>query len=187
MATKLSNLRIDELSGVRSPANEMPGWLVMKAKEDPEGAMADLDAMESAVTKIKDALEALEPYLEDADDEVRKAHETLQKYAQELLGGESQATEEPTQKGGAGEATPEPDPEEDELTKAVHELTDNMGTLSEAVGAVLDRVETLEGGGRQAAPLESPVDTGAGDEDVTKSALRQGILRASRGERIDLT
>lgn len=37
-ATELRNLRIDESSGVDDPANGVPGWLLIKAKDGDEPA-----------------------------------------------------------------------------------------------------------------------------------------------------
>jgi hypothetical protein len=58
-ATKLEKLFIGEISGVDDPANQSPGWVVMKAEGAPEGALVVVPgdaADEAATTTIKDRL-----------------------------------------------------------------------------------------------------------------------------------
>jgi hypothetical protein len=58
-ATKLEKLLIGEVSGVDDPANQSPGWVVMKAEGAPSGALVVVPgdaADEAATTTIKERL-----------------------------------------------------------------------------------------------------------------------------------
>lgn len=73
--TRLTKLRWDEISGVDDPANETPGWAVMKAKDIAE----DVADVEKAVTGAYDNLYAdgFDAYIYGAPEDVRKARELL--------------------------------------------------------------------------------------------------------------
>lgn len=86
MATRLDQLNISEVSGVASPANEIPGWLVTKAKDgDMTEILKDLDRMESDFAILYSALKACEQYMADADPDVQSAATTLTQYIEGLF------------------------------------------------------------------------------------------------------
>lgn len=96
---KLTKLRMKEISGVDDPANELPGWIVAKAKEW-EGEVEDL---EKSVGSLYDGLtgEAADLYFTDAPEDVAKARETL-------IGHMADDVEEVEKDSGE----PDPEPEE---------------------------------------------------------------------------
>lgn len=80
MATRISKLKWDEISGVDHPANETPGWILQKAA----GEVADF---ETAIVELHKALgsDAAELFFKDADDKVRKAVSRVFKHLDESL------------------------------------------------------------------------------------------------------
>lgn len=99
MATELQKLQVDELSGVEHPANEAPGWLVMKSADEREALLKEVDRMESDFAILYASLKAVEGYLGDAPEEVTAAEKALVGYVESLFSD------------GDGEDT-EPDPED---------------------------------------------------------------------------
>jgi hypothetical protein len=93
MATRLTKLRMAELSGVDDPANEMPGWIVTKSKE----WKAEVETFEKEVAGAYDGLrtDSMELYLNDAPEDVKKAHEVLVEHLSKgLESSEDEAAEE---------------------------------------------------------------------------------------------
>lgn len=82
MATRLDNLSIEEVSGVDSPANETPGWLVMKSH--------DIDTLERSTATLYAALAGADQFLEGAPEDVVKARDTLEGFLEEILTDEPQ-------------------------------------------------------------------------------------------------
>lgn len=97
MPSKLQKLAIEEVSGVEHPANELPGWLVMKTagKElTPEDIEKEVDRAEADFAILYASLETCDDYLEDAPEEVRSAADTLRAYIEDLFGeGDSEQVE----------------------------------------------------------------------------------------------
>lgn len=80
MATRLKNLEIDEVSGVASPANELPSFMVIKSEEGtPTLTQKDVDRMESDYAILYSALKACEQYMagDGTPPEVVAAKDTL--------------------------------------------------------------------------------------------------------------
>jgi hypothetical protein len=100
MATRLGQLKIDEVSGVASPANELPGWLVMKSagdELDAEALLKEVDRMESDIAILYSALTQCEPYLADAPEEVQAASQTLKAFLETMF-------QDPSLDGGTPDA-----------------------------------------------------------------------------------
>lgn len=104
MATRLKKLRVREISGVDDPANEHPDWIVAKAT----GFKQEVEEFEKEIGDGFDILdgEAMELYLSDAPDDVRKAAEKLLEHLSKDVedddevedGSEADEVEEPTRK-----------------------------------------------------------------------------------------
>lgn len=100
MATRLTKLNIEELSGVENPANELPGWIVTKSADgeviiNTEEVMAKVDRAESDFAILYSALKSCEQYLTDAPAEVSSAKDTLVSYIEDLFGsGSPEATDQ---------------------------------------------------------------------------------------------
>jgi hypothetical protein len=75
MATRLTKLRLNEISGVDDPANEQPGWIVAKSRE----FKTEIEDLERSVVALHELLASrdLDVYLDDAPAEVTKAREEL--------------------------------------------------------------------------------------------------------------
>jgi hypothetical protein len=100
MATRLGQLKIDEVSGVASPANELPGWLVMKSagdELDAEALLKEVDRMESDIAILYSALTQCEQYLTDAPEEVQAASQTLKAFLETMF-------QDPSLDGGTPDA-----------------------------------------------------------------------------------
>lgn len=80
MATKLAKLRIKEISGVDEPANDMPDWIVMKAKE----VLGEIEQIEKDASSLRGLLDSHEIF-DGAPDKVVSANETLSGYLDEVL------------------------------------------------------------------------------------------------------
>lgn len=80
-ATELQDLGIDEVSGVDAPANQMPGWMVMKSEE---GAAAEAEAQLATLYGAIGGAGALA----DAPEDVRKAAELLAGHCEKQLTSE---------------------------------------------------------------------------------------------------
>lgn len=96
MSTRLSELEIDETSGVENPANELPGWLVVKSKGDDGEIDAEklnkaVDEAESDFAVLYSALQACAPYLGDAPPEVQDAAASLIAYIEGIFGEDGEA------------------------------------------------------------------------------------------------
>ena len=95
MATRLSKLEIDEVSGVANPANQLPAFLVVKGHGKPLSEMDDaelaevekeVDRMESDFAILYSSLKACEQYLAgDTPEEVTSAVATLVSYIEGLF------------------------------------------------------------------------------------------------------
>lgn len=99
MATRLTKLDINEISGVENPANELPGWLVTKAKKgdgelDVDTLIKEVDRAESDFAILYSALKSCETYLADAPPEVQAAKDTLVSYIEELFGGDGSGADQ---------------------------------------------------------------------------------------------
>ena len=98
MATELQKLQVDELSGVEHPANEAPGWLVMKSADEQEALLKEVDRMESDFAILYASLKAAEGYLGDAPEEVTSAASALVGYVESLFSeGEGEEPEAETE------------------------------------------------------------------------------------------
>lgn len=96
MATKLEKLSIEEVSGVENPANETPGWLVMKSADEQEALLKEVDRMESDFAILYAALKACEGYLGDAPEDATSALQSLTAYVESLFSdGSDDAQPEP--------------------------------------------------------------------------------------------
>lgn len=93
-STRLTNLRISELSGVDDPANQAPDWIVAKAREFRQ----DVSNIEKAVTGLYELLDSdeVELYMADAPDFVEKAREALRDH---LASGLEDAEDNDEQEG----------------------------------------------------------------------------------------
>lgn len=96
-ATKLTKLRMDELSGVDAGSNLSPGWIVEKSK----AVKADVESFEKAIVGIFDGLASddADLFFSDASDEIVKARkDVLEFIAKDLVEEEAETaeTEEPT-------------------------------------------------------------------------------------------
>lgn len=103
MATKLSELGIDEVSGVENPANEIPDWIVVKSADgniDIEASIKKADRAETDFALLFTSLQAVDEYLGEAPQEVQDAAATLKAYVEEMFGDEGE------------DETAEPAPEE---------------------------------------------------------------------------
>jgi hypothetical protein len=80
MATRISKLKWDEISGVDHPANETPGWILQKAADEVED-------FETAIVELHKSLgsDSVELFFKDADESVRKAVKKLVKHLDENL------------------------------------------------------------------------------------------------------
>lgn len=76
--TRLTKLRVQEISGVDDPANELPGWLVVKSKEIDH----DLRGFEKAIGDLFESLDSPEAelYFKDAPESVLKARDEMLKH-----------------------------------------------------------------------------------------------------------
>jgi hypothetical protein len=105
MATKLAELELDEMSGVESPANEIHGFAVMKAKAqelEPGEAnelLKEVDRMEADFAVLYSALNSTEQYLGDAPEEVAAAAATLKQYVEGMFNEEEKPDEPPAADG----------------------------------------------------------------------------------------
>lgn len=145
MSTQLGELKIDEVSGVDAPANQLEGWLVMKSKDELVTILKEVDRVQKDSALLWAALEATD--LEGAPDEVTAARETIVKHLESLiepeksgstlaakvrsllLGGgkaetepEAETVEEPAAEEGAEKSEsetgdPEPEPEKAEKSE----------------------------------------------------------------------
>jgi hypothetical protein len=98
MATELQKLQVNELSGVEHPANEAPGWLVMKSADEREALLKEVDRMESDFAILYASLKAAEGYLGDAPEEVTSAASALVGYVESLFSeGEGEEPEAETE------------------------------------------------------------------------------------------
>jgi len=75
MSTRLTNLKVNEISGVDDPANELPDWLVAKSKEWKN----DMARFQDEIGGLYDGITSDEAdlYFQSAPDEVVKARQTL--------------------------------------------------------------------------------------------------------------
>jgi hypothetical protein len=91
MATRLSKLRLNEISGVDEPANDAPNWIVAKSAE----FKAEIDDIERAVVGAYELLSSPEVslYLGDAPGDVTKARDELIDHLEKDL----EEVEEPTE------------------------------------------------------------------------------------------
>lgn len=171
MATRLKKLRVKEISGVDDPANEAPGWLMMKSRN----ALAELDRFEKEIGGIHDGLvgASADAYFADAPDEVIKARADLVSYLAEDVEEDPDPT--PTQKS-LGErfsdlfkagAYDEPGPDSDQVP---------TGTLDEGAEAESSapRVESMPGDPEGGEPVgagqdyQGALDLADGEQGVTR-------------------
>lgn len=80
VSTRLAQLKIEEVSGVDEPANEVPGWLLAKSK-DLEGVIKEV---EDAHNGLLTALTSADQYLEDAPEDVKTAADLLKSHVNSL-------------------------------------------------------------------------------------------------------
>lgn len=106
MATRLSELEVEEISGVENPANELPGFLVTKARKDnltAEELLKEVDRMEQDVAILYSSLSACEPYLADAGEDVKAAAATLTAWVENLFKDEEPTPSDDDDEGSAPE------------------------------------------------------------------------------------
>lgn len=84
MATRLTQFDIEEVSGVANPANELPGFIVMKST-DAEALLKDVDTLEQDYAILFAALETVKPSMGDAPPEIQAAVDTLMTYIEGLF------------------------------------------------------------------------------------------------------
>lgn len=202
MATQLTKLQMEEISGVDSPANEQPGWLVMKSA-DTQGA----DNIEAGAAALYSTLAAADQFLTAAPDEIAKAKDTLATYCETLLlDPEPRVTLADKVRGiftknaatVAGEDSEDDFSDtlfDDELvdgTTSTETVTDavapseDIEVLKEVVGKLADQVAAITKALTGSTAI-SGQDTQ--DEGVEKSAptLRDAIVSAARGSRVTLS
>lgn len=145
MATRLTKLRVKELSGVDDPAHKLPGWIVAKSA----GWKVEVEALEKAIVSTYDGLrgEEADVYFIDAPDEVVKARELIVEHI-------AKDVEE-------DEAEEEEDVEED-AKKSVIKRVREILTGSEEVQKADEEDETEED---ESAAEEDEVDETVAEED----------------------
>jgi hypothetical protein len=97
-ATKLANLRIEEISGVDDPANLLPGYVIMKRKErtglDGDALKNDLTAVAKNYAMLYSVLVAGLDYFEDAPDTTKAAVNQTLEFLENVLQGNDPETGE---------------------------------------------------------------------------------------------
>lgn len=203
MATQLTKLQMEEISGVDSPANEQPGWLVMKSA-DTQGA----DNIEAGAAALYSTLAAADQFLTAAPDEIAKAKDTLATYCETLLlDPEPRVTLADKVRGiftknAATVAGEDSEDSEDDFSDTLFDDVDDVtGTtdvadvavpsedievLKEVVSKLADQVSAITKALTGSTAI-SGQDTQ--DEGVEKSAptLRDAIVSAARGSRVTLS
>lgn len=164
MATRLTKLRVKEISGVDAPANNLPGWLVMKSKDD----LAQVEAFEKAIGMLHDELASdhADVYFSDAPPEVLKARADLIGYISQDVEDDGETVTEKSVgerfkslfKAGAYD---EPGPDDDQIP---------TGTLDEGAEATsaAPRVDQIPG------DPEGGEAVGAGQDKQTGLDLSEG-------------
>lgn len=199
MLTKLEKLLIGEVSGVDDPANETPGWLVMKAASAASSsadASATANAADAAPT-LKDRLallfgkeddgmteDALKAILDEREDAlVEKLAVKLAPTAPEApaapaveataLTEKASAPEAPAPAAPAPEAAPAALDAEAIEKAAVAKVEAILEPLVKALDAVIDRLAAVEArfATRQSIPAQDPA---AGEEGVAKTTNTVG-------------
>ncbi len=155
MPTQLTALKIAEISGVDSPANLEEGWAVIKSKLTPE-QLAQVDAamsqVETAHGQVAEALEAVAPFLDPDDDEVKAAVATLTEYCKSVV-------------------NPAPEPEDSVLEK----LADALRSVFKRGRPTGDSVDELRKAVQEALALKQTLVWGEGE---TYESVREGVCHA---------
>lgn len=134
-ATRLEGLHLEEVSGVDEPANEIPGWLVVKSAHNLEEIHAEIAEVHE---DLGIALEDAALYLGDAPENVLAAHGTLKKWVGRLLGG----SEEPAEADTLMKERKQTEMTHDELNAILDER--DAGLLREFTDKVGEIVKSLE-------------------------------------------
>jgi hypothetical protein len=144
MATRLDKLSIEEISGVDAPANDLRGWIVQKAKDDPDF----IDRFETGHATLYAALAGVSGDLEYAPGEVRKAAETMGAYVEALMTPEEEQKESLVSKMRALlTRTPKPEPEPEPVAKEEEPAAEEEPAKEEPeapTGEETDVTKTLE-------------------------------------------
>lgn len=154
MATKLEKLSIEELSGVENPANETPGWLVMKS-ETQEALLKEVDRMESDFAILYAALKSTEDYLGDAPEDVVKAESLLVSYVESLF------------EGSADDENSEPTPDNETTEAPVAEKSATPKSTRTLMKTIF--------GGRDDEDLEKTEDEEVEVEDVLEDEVDEDV------------
>jgi hypothetical protein len=146
MATRLQKLEIDEVSGVQSPANELPGFLVAKSTDlgrplTAEEITKEVDRMESDYAILYSALQACQQYMTDAPPEVTAAVDTLTQYIEGLF------SDDPS-----NDTTPDPNAD----MQPVQQSADNRSLFQRLMGAITAPPEEPATETTKATPKEEP-------------------------------
>jgi hypothetical protein len=85
MPTRLDEPDIEEVSGVENPANELPGFIMIKSQDEAEALLKDVDTMEQDFAILYAALETIKSSMTDAPAEAVSAVDTLMTYIEGLF------------------------------------------------------------------------------------------------------
>lgn len=117
MPTRMSELKIKELSGVDGPANELPGWIVAKSAEWKD----EVREFEKQICGTYDGLtsEAADLYFGKAPEDVEKARHTLAEY----MAKDMEVNVPETEDGETdGETEVKPEPTRKSIAKRIQEV-----------------------------------------------------------------
>lgn len=151
-ATRLDNLSVEEISGVDAPANQTPGWMVLKSADDAVQAESSLAALyatlggatlldnEAVPENVRKAREELEQFLEGVLVEPTRPKESLMTKMARLFRTERPApeTEEPV----VEKTETEPVVEKTETEPAAEEPTVEKTETKEPEAAPVEKAET---------------------------------------------
>lgn len=107
MADLLTELDVEEISGVDLAANLFKGWLVQKSKGGDTSVVAEeiqellnkAEELRSNLTKLDEALSAAEPTLSEAPEVVQAAKGVVAAYVKSLLDPQPQPKEKNEEPG----------------------------------------------------------------------------------------
>ena len=106
MATRLTEFDIEEVSGVANPANQLPGFMVIKSAGEAEALLKDVDELEQDYAILFAALETCKPHMAEAPPEVQAAADTLMTYVESLFDEEGAEDAAPAPNEGAPPTSP---------------------------------------------------------------------------------
>lgn len=179
MATRLTKLRLTEISGVDDPAHEIPGWIVAKSAD----WRADVEQFEKDIVGLYEGLTggSADLYLNDAPDEVNKARDVLAVHLAkglEDVEDEEEEDEEPARKRVVAkmreifgvEKDASEDTEDDEEEADGEEVAKESGSESEEE---LEEDEEVDDEGETVAKESETEDE---DEDEEEEARNEDDL-----------